>query len=507
MASATLTCGSFNTQQVRAEDPYVVLSSLLNKTQSSGSSILAFVNTANLTLANYQTIESFFKRITKTPVMYLKRAYLSYFGGFHALEQAEANLTKNLEQIKGQESAKEAIRKSIITSLTNMNPLSDSSVKGSVIYIAGPSGVGKSYMVDLIINSILKRPKSDVFKITPLLVDDRQEVLKSTYLRGKEVADQSLATIDGGSNLPIFLMQHPQCVIWIDEIDKMKNVKIKDWDEIIRNIIDSGKYIIDGCAIDCSKIIFIFTSNESKMCLDPQKNNSNDIEENSKTYAHGSEDGTTFVHHDASLVKRLHPIIFEKLKSNDLKAIAKSFLDKKIEFFKSCYDINITYDDAILDGMAKYAEQSNKQGRGITFDLEDPLTSTIQCCLLDYRKKGRITNNRTFELSYKLTENDDENPAGKFEIKETEDSIGYYNSGVFSHYVVDNDKPVELRFQLDRSKISELLDDESNLNQTENEESEQRIFVEEEESDEKNLEEETLEEEENYNDTCPCSIL
>lgn len=497
MASATLACGSFNTQQAKAINPFNGINPAVN-TQDPLSKTLAFVNAANMTIANYRTIEDFFKKVTKLPARYLKRTYLSYFGGFHALEQAEANLTKNLEQIKGQEIAKEAIRKSIITSLTNMNPLSDSSVKGSVIYIAGPSGVEKSYVVDLIINSILKRPKSDVFKITPLLVNGANEILISSYSRQKEVTDQSLVSIGGADRLPTFLMQHPQGVVWVDEIDKMKNVNINTWDEMIRKIIDSGQYSFDSCTIDCSKIIFIFTSNESKMCLDPQKNNNSDIEENSKACAYGSEDGTTFVHHDASLIKRLHPIIFEKLETKNLRDIAKSFLDKKIEFFKSCYDINITYNDKILDDMAKYAEQSNKQGRGITFDLEDPLTSTIQCCLLDYRKRGRITNNRTFELSYQLTENDDENPAGKFEIKETEDSIGYYYSDVFSHYVVDNDKPVELRFQLDRSKISELLDDdESNLNQTENEESEQELFV----------EEETLNEEENYNDTCPCSIL
>lgn len=391
-----------------------------------GASIMSVATSLSIILANYDNVMCTINRITLRPVMFCRKMFFEKFGGFKNPKEISKNLNKSFKKIKGQKNAKKQIKDFISAMLENFDPNSNSAVKGNVLYLSGPSGVGKSYIVQLISESILKRPKDDLFRVDPARMSGGSrgghvdDVLNNTYESNEGMRAYSLANVET-STLPVFLASHPQGIVWLDEYDKYSQPT--NFDEQLRSILDCGLFVFNGNTMDCSKILFIITSNEVREALDNRYDAiKQDKSQTDNEQIDNNSDGSTYVNHRRCLLNRFKPVMFEKLKDENLNEIATSFLKEKLAYFKEKYGFNIEINENVVTNMVSYAKYSNKQARGITFDLDTLLTSEVTRHAYD-----DDLSTTTFELSYNFDESagkDDDNYSGEFKLKEkTSDKV------------------------------------------------------------------------------------
>lgn len=355
---------------------------------------------------------------------YISDKKVKEYGGF----QDSQEIIKNLEKIVNdefeicvydQKKAKSQMFDALSSVVARVDILKrgEKDVKeihGNIIYLIGPSGTGKTKMTYAIANAFLKHPgKTCIFCHSESITNEAElgtQLFKT--VASKDIGKRRVKNIFGNDGLfpkdeesPILkhILKWHEAVVIIDEYEKMKeksaqpgttmnilgmgNIQTtgtvagsgsdKSADEILRSIASTGKYKFMNKEVDCSKILFLVTTNETR-------------EELEKNFGiRGVQGGG---------IQRLNVVEFDHLSLEACSGIVKNMID---DITKVLTDKNgpfklrsINFDDESCGLMIKYMFKDKVlQGR-VKNKLEDKIYSL-------FSKDIGKDNGKEFKVSFK----------------------------------------------------------------------------------------------------------
>lgn len=332
--------------------------------------------------------------------------------------------------------------------------------RGNVIYMIGRSGVGKTTMAKSIADALLnysdktcffidsgqvnkEQPLGEqIFKLTNEVVNLKNVKTVKNYLsnaiQGKEHVDSN-ETYDAkvASVLLEHLLKWSETVVIIDEFEKMKAIctppdsppeyQDKSADEIIKSIAANGYYMVGTEKIDCSKTLFIITTNETR-------------EQLNENFGQGGENGGG--------VQRLNIIEFSDLSMECCRKIINDMVNsirRTLTNSNGDYKIkNVEFPEETLNEMANFIFNDRvNQARAKNF-LESKIYRLFLYNIADNRGKSFIINYiplqnneiGNFSVNIKV-ENSNQLPLQKQRIIDFVANTDGYNDyyGVDDHFV------------------------------------------------------------------------
>lgn len=268
-------------------------------------------------------------------------------------------LDMHLAAVMGQEKAKKAIRQAVLNIVDKNSQFAlrknskRAGAGATVIYMIGPSGVGKTMIAD-ICRVVLAGSGATPLVIEASDIDRRSRMSPVEQLFGM----RTKRTQNGGETYeysPIIqrLKAVPNTVVIINEYDKVHS---PDLDEKLRTIMDQGYINVNGEKIDCSAATFIITSNESSASAN--KGNLEIVLDDDGT---GSR---TFISHDKSFLNRVKLIELENLSAKEYKEIAMRPFAELAARYHHQYGIDLAFGNT-LDTLAQKVEELNRGARPI----------------------------------------------------------------------------------------------------------------------------------------------
>ena len=324
-------------------------------------------------------------------------------------------------KIYGQDRAKRQCKAALSGCLENIygNP---SEIRGNVVYMIGPSGVGKTTMVKALANAFLKHSEKSCLFLDSNSINNEQtlgeQLFKTTTKSVNLKKDKNFRNLWGtldikengegsydirvASRILQHIFNYCDCIVIIDEYDKMKQAcrpadALEDYedrtaDEIIKSISDRGEYDVGNNKIDCRKTLFFITSNETKEEL----------------YSNFGYNGST-----GGGVQRINVIEFDKLNLDCCKRIIDDVIKKvKQNLMNPKGDVKINkvvFSDETLQNMAGYIYGDEVKQARAKFDLEQNIYALFNFELCE-------NVNKSFEVIY--TPSEIEGEIGTFEKKE-----------------------------------------------------------------------------------------
>lgn len=352
------------------------------------------------------TVPSILGRIFRYMIFTYERIdnYLDFrkYKGFRTPEDTMNELEKivnNESEIKvyGQEKAKRQMMDALSGVTVRIDNIKRKSsdvkeIRGNIIYIIGKPGTGKTKMCYAIANAFLKHPeKTSIFCHSESITGESElgnQLFKT--IATKDIGEKRQKNIFGNDGLvtkdeetPLLkhLLNWDESVVIIDEYEKMKSKSAKPGsvmmvggislptgaagsqvdnsaDEILRSIASTGKYKFMNKEIDCSKTLFLITTNETK-------------EELQKNFGIGGTAGGG--------AQRLNIIEFDSLSYdacyNIVKDLVKDVSETLVDKNGSFKINSVIFGKESMDAMAKYIfEDDVMQGRAKN-KLEDKIYS------------------------------------------------------------------------------------------------------------------------------------
>ena len=316
------------------------------------------------------------------------------YSGFKKPQEAIIELQKIIDnksdiKIYGQEKAKKQAfdaLSGIVTRIDNLKKQGKNAkeVRGNIVYLIGPSGTGKTKMCEAIAQAFLKHPeKTAIFCHSESITSESElgtqlfKTIMSKDIGEKHVKNAwgmgGVKTQEEESPMLKHILKYYEGVVIIDEYDKMKQKSAKPGstmnfggfsmptgtsidgedksaDEIFRSISSTGKYTFMNKEVDCSKILFLVTTNETREQLE-------------KNFGIGGAQGGG--------VQRLNIVEFEHLPLDACRGIANDVVEevtkvltnseglfrlKKVNFSKETVEAmaKFIFDDKVMQGRAKY---------------------------------------------------------------------------------------------------------------------------------------------------------
>lgn len=352
--------------------------------------------------------------------------------GFRTPEETMKKLddiVNNKSEIKvyGQEKAKSQMvdaLSSVVARIDNIKRHENDvkEIRGNIVYLIGRPGVGKTKMCYAIADAFLKHPdKSSIFLHSESITNEStlgNQLFKT--VSAKDIGKRRKKNIYGNDGLigkeeesPMLkhLLTWYDSVVIIDEYEKMKKQSAKPGttmmvggmnipingaanapetdnsaDEVLRSIASTGKYKFMNAEIDCSRTLFLITTNETR-------------EELEKNFGVDGVKGGG--------VQRLNVIEFDDLTleacrgiANDLAETVSNVLTDKQGPFKIK---SVSFEEKSMESMANYIFNDKvMQGRAKN-KLEDKIYSLFSKRIgKDVNKNIEILfDESTSEFSYK----------------------------------------------------------------------------------------------------------
>lgn len=313
------------------------------------------------------------------------------------------DIVKDKSEIKiyGQEKAKSQMMdalSSVVTRIDNVKRHKSDvkEIRGNIVYLIGRPGVGKTKMCYAIADAFLKYPEKSSFFLHSESITDESTLGNQLFktVGTKDIGERRKKNTFTGSDgivpkeeeSPMLkhLLNWYDSVVIIDEYEKMKQQSAKPGttmmvggmtlpvagaqnaaskydnsaDEVLRSIASTGKYKFMNKEVDCSRTLFLITTNETK-------------EELEQNFGIGGIKGGG--------VQRLSIIEFDDLTLeackgivNDLVQMVSNVLTDKQGPFKVK---DVKFDEKSLDAMANYIFNDKiMQGRAKN-KLEDKIYS------------------------------------------------------------------------------------------------------------------------------------
>jgi len=186
----------------------------------------------------------------------------------------EAWLLEQLNRrVKGQSAALETLAMVVTRHCARTKPS-----RPAVLFAVGPSGVGKTHTAESLAKVLSDLPQDDAgYQYLRLDMTEYQEAHRVSQLLG---SPQGYVGHGEGSQLTDALRANPRTIVLFDEIEKAHPSILK----VLMNAMDAGRLSTasrtgTGHEIDCTKSIFMFTSNlDAKAILDELNAKGSDIE-------------------------------------------------------------------------------------------------------------------------------------------------------------------------------------------------------------------------------------
>ena len=305
-------------------------------------------------------------------------------------------LDQELQKIKGQDKAKKKMKEIVSSIIDARNEAIENKRpygKGDVIYMVGPSGVGKTFSADCLARAIMgKKAKPIYIDASDIDTQSGRSIKEQLfYLRdGQKRGSISFCGILEDTSLVGQIKTNPNIVLIINEYDKMHS---KDFDEVLRTIVDRGQISVYDEKIDCSGLLVIVTSNEDHFSV-TLGNNDDQFK----------DDGTgsrTRVHHDKSFLNRLNLVEFDNLDKEAYELITENKLIEIEKRYKEKYGIKFNFID-ITSKIADKAVETNQGAREIE-KIIARLKSAIMKTRINNSNNANF-NNETYNVYY---ENDE----------------------------------------------------------------------------------------------------
>ncbi len=383
----------------------------------------------------FESGRKFFKIFSDCKTIYNYNKETEDYKGFRPKKEAAKRIKdisegKSLMKIYGQEEAKSQCLNALAGCIENIyseisNQKKSGSKRGNIVYMIGGSGVGKTTMAKSIADALLKHSDKtcifidsgqinrdqplgeQIFKFTNKA--ENLTVIKSIkkylidMIKGREFSDFSGSyDIRVASPLLQHIFRWKESVVIIDEFEKMKatctpadsmmEYQDKSADEIIKSIAANGYYMVGTEKVDCSKTLFIITTNETK----------NQLIEN---FGQGGSTGGG--------VQRLNIIEFNNLSLDCCRKIINDIVNdikKTLTDPNGDYKIkNVEFPEETLNDMANFIFNDKTRQARAKFSLENKIYSLF---LYD------ISNNmgKSFTVKYSPSQNE-EGTFSKSEIK------------------------------------------------------------------------------------------
>ena len=357
------------------------------------------------------------------------------YSGYRSKNEIASNLLaicegKSQIKIYGQNKAKEDCYRFLIVALEEIfnNKKSCESTSGNVVYIIGPPGTGKSVMANAIADAFLKykehtcliispeQAKSDsssgptgdlasrLFKVITKFVNLEKKPKDPGFFEVMLNGDQIKQNCQPSmvlAPIPYHLFKWSgEAVIILDDYDKMKLEKNpfnggrnidKSADEVFRSIVSNGYYMVNGEKIDCSKALFIITSNETK-------------EEIYQNFGEGGVVGGAPRRLSIAEFKGSDDEFGGKLVSNMISEI-RSILMNESDIYKIK---NIRFSEETIRRMADYVTNNKLKQGGAIKDLRSVI---FDVCSKPHSKLAY----KSIELLYEPNDNPDE--VGDFTVR------------------------------------------------------------------------------------------
>ncbi|MDR0676415.1 MAG: AAA family ATPase [Elusimicrobiota bacterium] len=226
-----------------------------------------------------------------------------------------------------------------------------------IIYLYGPSGVGKSFMASKISKVLLQ--SGEILTISASDVDkEKKESVVDQLFNSNSNHPEHQGRISLQKPLPKYLKNNKNGIVIFEEYDKAYTSAL---DEVFRTLSDRGKVKIDGEIYDCSGTTFIFTSNEISLKSNINKNSKLTEKEISEGYTEGD--------HSESFLNRIKKVKFEKLNINEYCQIIKKHFDEIANYWHDQKNagITLTINNKIINKLAESVEEINRGARPIDF--------------------------------------------------------------------------------------------------------------------------------------------
>ena len=299
------------------------------------------------------------------------------------------NLDKELQCIKGQEKAKNKMKEVVASIIDARNEAKENDKpygKGDVIYINGPSGVGKTFSAECLARAIMGS-KSEPIRIDSSCFNKTSEVsLKDQilYMREQQKNNGSMNFYYVDNSLAAKIASNPNIVLIFDEYDKWCT---PETDELLRTIMDKGVIYRDSEKIDCSGLLVLVLSNEDHSSV--SAGNGMGVFEDDGT---GSR---THVVHDKSFLNRLQVIEFDNLYEDDYAEITQDQLKVIADRYKKLYFVDFDFGN-IARKIAIKVARLNQGAREIAKILGGLKTAII----IEKQKLGDSFKDKDFKVFY-----------------------------------------------------------------------------------------------------------
>lgn len=251
------------------------------------------------------------------------------------------DLKKSLSSVKGQDLAINTVIDSICGWSESKKNEIDKTSGGLVIHMAGVSGTGKSMTADILAN---KLSKNSAIRISYSDIDTTDKRSCAEQLFGN-YTEKSVFDTDVKCNTSYAsqLIYNPEIVVVIDEFDKFM-LRDDSLQAMLWDIADTGRLKVDkDTYIDCSKTIFILTSNASKESIKLKID---------KLKTNDDSDSLETVNFKQAFLNRITSVYFENFSKDIYKEILINHFKPIKEYYSKKYNLFVDFNNNSLDNMA-----------------------------------------------------------------------------------------------------------------------------------------------------------
>lgn len=228
-----------------------------------------------------------------------------------------------------------------------------------VIYLYGPSGVGKSFIAHRLPQILMQNSEPLVMSSSDVDKEKKESVVEQLLRSEKQQESGNTGRIAPTKPLINYLKNNPGGVVIFEEYDKICTPAL---DEVFRTAMEQGTVNIDGEKIDCSGTTFIFTSNEDDISMEGFDKTAEE-----KLDKHSLSEGYTRVWHSKSFLNRIKKVRFKNLTASEYAEIIKNHFELIAAYWidEKNGNIRLTISGETIKALSEQVEKINQGARPI----------------------------------------------------------------------------------------------------------------------------------------------